>query len=67
MRKAIAAGIDRNAMRLAFGGPLVGLTSPTHYLSPGLPGYDEAGGATGPGVDFLQVPERRTRRWRPST
>jgi peptide/nickel transport system substrate-binding protein len=55
VRKAISAGIDRNAMRLAFGGPLVGLT-PTHYLSPSLPGYDAAGGAAGPGVDFLKSP-----------
>ena len=55
VRKAISAAVDRNAMRLAFGGPLVGLI-PTHFISPGLPGYDAAGGPTGPGVDFLKNP-----------
>ena len=55
VRKAISAAVDRNAMRLAFGGPLVGLI-PTHFISPGLPGYDQAGGPTGPGVDFLKNP-----------
>jgi peptide/nickel transport system substrate-binding protein len=55
VRKAISAAIDRNAMRLAFGGPVAGLT-PTHFLTPGEPGYDEAGGAAGPGVDYLKSP-----------
>ena len=55
VRKAISAVLDRNAMRLAFGGPLVGLT-PTHYLTPGEPGFEDAGGNTGPGVDFLAKP-----------
>jgi peptide/nickel transport system substrate-binding protein len=56
VRKAVAAALDRNAMRLAFGGPLVGRT-PTHFISPSLPGFEEAGGNAGPGVDFLAKPE----------
>ena len=29
---------------------------PTHYIPPGLAGFDEAGGMDGPGVDFLSKP-----------
>jgi peptide/nickel transport system substrate-binding protein len=56
VRKAISAGLNRQAMRLAFGGDLVG-DIPTHFIPPGIAGYDEAGGAKGPGVDFLAKPE----------
>jgi peptide/nickel transport system substrate-binding protein len=56
VRKAIAAVMDRNALRQAFGGPLVG-DIPTHWIPPGQPGFDEAGGDKGPGVDFLAKPE----------
>jgi peptide/nickel transport system substrate-binding protein len=55
VRKAIAAAFDRNALRQAFGGPLTG-DIPTHWIPPGQPGFDEAGGAQGPGVDFLAKP-----------
>jgi peptide/nickel transport system substrate-binding protein len=55
VRKAIVAVFDRNAMRQAFGGPLVG-EIPTHYIPPGQPGFDEAGGAAGPGYDFMAKP-----------
>ena len=55
VRKAIVAGFDRTALRQAFGGPLVG-EIPTHYIPPGQPGYDEAGGAKGPGYDFMSHP-----------
>src|SRR4051794_585092 len=55
VRKAIAAAMDRNALRQAFGGPLTG-EIPTHWIPPGQPGFDEAGGAKGPGVDFLAKP-----------
>jgi peptide/nickel transport system substrate-binding protein len=55
VRKAIAAVMDRDAMRKAFGGPLVG-DIPTHWIPPGQPGFDEAGGDKGPGVDFLANP-----------
>ncbi len=56
VRKAISAVMDRNALRQAFGGPLTG-DIPTHWIPPGQPGFEEAGGDKGPGVDFLAKPE----------
>jgi peptide/nickel transport system substrate-binding protein len=56
VRRAIVAAFDRNALRQAFGGPLVG-DIPTHFIPPGQPGFEEAGGEAGPGVDFLAKPE----------
>jgi len=56
VRRAIVAATDRNALRQAFGGPLTG-DIPTHFIPPGQPGFDEAGGAEGPGLDFLAKPE----------
>jgi peptide/nickel transport system substrate-binding protein len=55
VRRAITAAFDRNAMRQAFGGPLVG-DIPTHFIPPGQPGFEEAGGIKGPGYDFLANP-----------
>jgi len=55
VRKALAAAFDRNALRQAFGGPLVG-DIPTHIIPPGQPGFDDAGGAEGPGLDFMTKP-----------
>jgi peptide/nickel transport system substrate-binding protein len=55
VRKAVIAGFDRNAMRLVRGGELVG-DIPTHLLPPGLPGFEEAGGLKGPGLDFMSHP-----------
>jgi peptide/nickel transport system substrate-binding protein len=55
VRKAIAASFDRNALRQAFGGPLVG-DIPTHFIPPGQPGFDDAGGNDGPGYDFMKNP-----------
>jgi peptide/nickel transport system substrate-binding protein len=52
VRKAVSAAFDRNAMRLTRGGPLIGDIA-THYIMPGKPGFDEAGGMNGPGFDFL--------------
>jgi peptide/nickel transport system substrate-binding protein len=56
VRKAIVAAFDRTALRKAFGGPLTG-DIPTHWIPPGQPGFDEAGGTAGPGLDFLAKPE----------
>jgi peptide/nickel transport system substrate-binding protein len=56
VRKALNAAFDRNALRKAFGGPLTG-DIPTHFIPPGQPGFEEAGGEAGPGVDFLAKPE----------
>jgi peptide/nickel transport system substrate-binding protein len=55
VRKAVIAGFDRNAMRLVRGGELVG-DIPTHQIPPGIPGFDEAGGMKGPGLDFMSHP-----------
>jgi len=52
VRKAVIAGFDRNAMRLSRGGPLIGGMA-THFLSPAIAGFEEAGGKAGPGYDFL--------------
>jgi peptide/nickel transport system substrate-binding protein len=55
VRKAILAAFDRDAARKARGGKYTG-DIPTHFIPPGLPGFDEAGGMEGPGVDFLANP-----------
>jgi peptide/nickel transport system substrate-binding protein len=54
VRKAIIANMNKNALRLAFGGPLIGAI-PTHFLSPGIAGFDEAGGLQGPNLDFMHT------------
>jgi peptide/nickel transport system substrate-binding protein len=48
VRKAVIAGFDREALRLARGGPAVGPIA-QHYIPPGINGYDEAGGLKAPG------------------
>lgn len=55
VRKAFAAALDRQAMRLQRGGVLVGDFA-THFLPPTIPGFEEAGGVAGPGVDYLAKP-----------
>jgi peptide/nickel transport system substrate-binding protein len=55
VRRAIVAGFDRTALRQAFGGAIVG-DIPTHYIPPGQPGFDQGGGAKGPGYDFMSHP-----------
>ena len=52
VRKAVSAGLDKNALRLTRGGELLGDIA-THYLPPGMAGFEEAGGVDGPGVDYL--------------
>jgi peptide/nickel transport system substrate-binding protein len=56
VRKAISAGFDRDAMRLARGGAAIGDIA-SHYLPPGMLGFDEAGGQKGPGDDFMANPK----------
>jgi peptide/nickel transport system substrate-binding protein len=56
VRRAVVAGFDREAMRLTFGGSVSG-DVPTHFLPPGLQGFDEAGGPEGPGLDFMAHPQ----------
>ena len=42
-------------MVAAFGGPVVGQLG-THFIYPGSEGYEQAGGAAGPGFDFNRYP-----------
>jgi peptide/nickel transport system substrate-binding protein len=55
VRRAVVAGFDREAMRLVRGGKLIG-DVPTHMIPPGLPGFEEAGGFDGFGLDFMSKP-----------
>jgi peptide/nickel transport system substrate-binding protein len=55
VRKAVFAGLDRQAMELAFGGTAIGQVA-THIIPPGVAGFDQAGGKAGPGFDFIKNP-----------
>ena len=55
VRKAVLAGFDRNAARLARGGKFVGPIG-THFIPPGVPGFEEAGGEKGQGQDYMASP-----------
>ena len=55
VRKAIIASADREGLRLARGGELTGQVA-THFLSPGIPGFEESGGEKGPNLDFIANP-----------
>lgn len=46
VRRAVLAGFDRNAARLARGGKYVGEIA-THWLPPDFPGHEESGGLAG--------------------
>ena len=52
VRRAVMAGFDRDAARKARGGKFTG-SLPTHFLPPEFPGFEEAGGEEGPGVEYL--------------
>jgi len=55
-RKAVIAASNRNALRDTRGGPLAGGLA-THFIPPGIPGYQQAGGAAGPStLDYIQHP-----------
>lgn len=43
VRLAVAAGLDREALRQALGGDVAGSLA-SHHLPPGIPGHEEAGG-----------------------
>ncbi|WCB93597.1 Heme-binding protein A [Baekduia alba] len=55
VRKAVLAAFDREAVRRARGGVTTGPLA-THFLPPGIAGFEEAGGLKGPDVDFLRAP-----------
>jgi peptide/nickel transport system substrate-binding protein len=55
VRKAVMAGFDRNAARLARGGKYVGDIA-THWLPPDFPGFEQAGGFKGfPDIDYFNA------------
>ena len=56
VRKAVVAGFDREALLLARGGSVVG-DVPTHFIPPGVPGFEESKGAEGFGLDFMGAPK----------
>jgi peptide/nickel transport system substrate-binding protein len=56
VRKAVIAASDREALRATRGGELVGEIA-THFIPPGVPGFEEAGGFEGDTeLDFVQNP-----------
>jgi peptide/nickel transport system substrate-binding protein len=55
VRKAVIAVTDKFKMNLVRGGALIG-TPGTHILPPGAPGFDEAGGDKGFGLDYMDTP-----------
>jgi peptide/nickel transport system substrate-binding protein len=56
VRKAAIAAIDRQELLDAVRDGVGGLLA-SHWLPPGTPGHDEAGGAEGPRYDWLARPE----------
>lgn len=56
LRKAFWAALNRTAMDKARGGTLV-TDVMTHFIYPTIPGFEQAGGLTGPKVDFNEHPE----------
>lgn len=56
VRKAVIANANRTDLRNTRGGELTGPVA-THYLPPEFPGFEEAGGFEGSGLDFLANPE----------
>jgi peptide/nickel transport system substrate-binding protein len=54
-RRAVWVALNREAMVNAYGGPVVGQLG-THFIYPGSDGYEQAGGAAGPQVDFNRYP-----------
>lgn len=56
VRKAVIANANRTDLRNTRGGELTGPVA-THFLPPEFPGFEEAGGMEGAGVDFLANPE----------
>jgi peptide/nickel transport system substrate-binding protein len=56
VRRAVAAALDREQMRRVRGGEVVGDIA-SHFLYPGVLGFEEAGGQEGTSVDFLANPD----------
>jgi peptide/nickel transport system substrate-binding protein len=60
VRRAVAAIVNKQALRATRGGPRLGAVA-THFLPPGILGFDAAGGATGPSLDFTRNPKGNVR------
>jgi peptide/nickel transport system substrate-binding protein len=60
VRRAVVAGFDRRAVLRQAGGRLAGQVA-THFIPPDVPGFAEAGGQRGPGLDFVSRPEGSRR------
>jgi peptide/nickel transport system substrate-binding protein len=56
LRKAVWAALPREAMDKARGGSLVTIVA-THYIYPEIPGFEQAGGVTGPKFDYNEHPQ----------
>jgi peptide/nickel transport system substrate-binding protein len=56
LRKALWAAMNRNAILRERGGALFG-NAATHFIYPGIPGFEQAGGLAGPKVDYDEHPE----------
>jgi peptide/nickel transport system substrate-binding protein len=56
IRKAVIANANRTDLRNTRGGELVGPVM-THILPPDFPGFEEAGGLEGTGLDYLANPD----------
>jgi peptide/nickel transport system substrate-binding protein len=56
VRKALFAALPRKAMIRTRGGELVGDVA-THFIYPGIPGFEKAGGLAGPKLDYDEHPE----------
>jgi peptide/nickel transport system substrate-binding protein len=56
LRKAVAAALDRERMRLVRGGEVVGDIA-NHFLYPGMLGFEIGGAYEGTTVDFLSDPK----------
>ena len=56
VRKAVIAASNRTDLRNTRGGELVGPVA-SHFITPGIPGFEEAGGLEGPDLDFVQNPD----------
>jgi peptide/nickel transport system substrate-binding protein len=57
IRKAILAGMDRNALRLTRGGAILGDIA-SGWIPPGIPGFEESGGLKqNTDLDFLANPQ----------
>jgi peptide/nickel transport system substrate-binding protein len=61
VRRAVVAGWDRRAEQRLAGGSLAGPIA-THFIPPGVPGFEEAGGLRGPGLALYASPNGSVRR-----